>query len=159
VSYHARRLGQVIDERCARRYDWSAVQSFHDAGHGARACIREFGFSSETWHAAVKRGDLVARSPFLPIESVFAAGTPHERGHLKKRMRALGRCTDVCEQCGLREWRGEPLSIALHHVNGVRDDNRLENLQLLCPNCHSQTDNFAGRRRAPPEATDADGVS
>jgi DNA-binding CsgD family transcriptional regulator len=152
VSYHARRLGEEIDTRCARRYDWRAVQAFHDEGHGVRACIREFGFSSETWHSAVKRGAITARSPFLPIEVVFAAGTPRNRGHLKKRLLALGLRTDQCERCSIREWQGEPLSMALHHVNGDRDDNRLENLQLLCPNCHSETENFAGRRRATTAA-------
>ena len=40
---------------------------------------------------------------------------------------------------------GEPLNMELHHVNGDGSDNRLENLQLLCGNCHSQTDNWGGR--------------
>lgn len=53
------------------------------------------------------------------------------------------------ETCGLEEWLGRPLSMALHHVNGEDADNRLENLQMLCPNCHSQTENFAGRNRRP----------
>lgn len=62
-------------------------------------------------------------------------------------MRATPSANARCEKCGLDEWRGSPLSLALHHVNGDRHDNRLANLQLLCPNCHSQTDNFAGRNR------------
>jgi RNA polymerase subunit RPABC4/transcription elongation factor Spt4 len=52
---------------------------------------------------------------------------------------------DRCEVCGLRDWRGRPITLALHQVNGVGDDNRLENLAILCPNCHSQTENFGGR--------------
>jgi 5-methylcytosine-specific restriction endonuclease McrA len=58
-----------------------------------------------------------------------------------------------CEACGISTWLGAPLTLALHHVNGDRLDNRLENLQLLCPNCHSQTPTFAGRngrRPGPP---------
>ena len=50
--------------------------------------------------------------------------------------------------------------MALHHINGDRLDNRLENLELLCPNCHSQTETFAGRNghrralRAVPNPSD-----
>ncbi len=48
-----------------------------------------------------------------------------------------------CEVCGVTEWNNKPLRLQVHHINGDNTDNRLENLQLLCPNCHSQTDNFA----------------
>lgn len=43
------------------------------------------------------------------------------------------------------EWLGAPIPLQVHHINGNTTDNRLENLQYLCPNCHSQTDNFCGK--------------
>ena len=62
-----------------------------------------------------------------------------------------------CERCGITEWRGEPLSMQLHHVNGDGSDNRLENIVFLCPNCHSQTDTYGGRNghRKPHAAVTA----
>jgi hypothetical protein len=47
-----------------------------------------------------------------------------------------------CEECGIDSWNGKRLVIELHHKNGNPCDNRLDNLQLLCPNCHSQTHNY-----------------
>jgi DNA-binding transcriptional ArsR family regulator len=153
VSYHARRLGHPVDERGARRYDWDAVQRFYDEGHGVRDCIERFGFSRQTWHAAVTRGAVVPRAFPMPLHRLLVAGTYRSRHNVKLRMLGAGVKESRCELCGLTEWRGRPLSMALHHVNGDGFDNRLENLQLLCPNCHSQTENFSGRgRRRAAEA-------
>lgn len=71
--------------------------------------------------------------------------TRRNRGHLKQRLLRLMLKEDRCERCGICEWLDRPLAMALHHINGDRLDNRLENLELLCPNCHSQTENYGGR--------------
>lgn len=154
VSYHARRLGELIDSRCARRYDWGEVQSYYDLGHSVRECVAAFGFSSATWSAAVRRGAIVARPRTTPISEFLVSGRYRGRHHLKSRLIKEGLKRNRCERCGLVAWRGRPLSMDLHHVNGDRHDNRLANLELLCPNCHSQTENYggrnAGRSAAPP---------
>lgn len=129
-----------------KRYDWPAVQRFYDEGHSVRECVTKFGMSSETWHSARTRGDLVTRTrTAMPLDELLSG--PRNRRHLKERLVALGLKHLVCEECGVSAWRDKPLSLCLHHINGVRDDNHLENLQLLCPNCHSQTENFSGRNR------------
>lgn len=50
-----------------------------------------------------------------------------------------------CEKCGRTGWEGHPIPLELHHINGIKNDLRLENLQMLCPNCHSLTDNYRGK--------------
>ena len=54
----------------------------------------------------------------------------------------LSVCNKTCSEV---QGMGEPIALELHHVNGVKDDLRIENLQILCPNCHAFTDNYRGR--------------
>lgn len=149
VTYHARVLRLDIDGRCARRYDWAAVQAYYDEGHGVNACARHFGFARTTFMAAAARGDLRTRPRAMPIDDLLAGR--RNRTHVKLRLIRAGLKESRCEECGISKWRGRPLSMALHHVNGDGHDNRLENLELLCPNCHSQTDNYGGRNRGRSE--------
>ena len=105
------------------------------------AHVSKFGFSACSWADAAKRGVIKPRPKALPL-SEFLAGPRRNRSHIKRRLIAAGLKENRCEQCGISEWENKPLSLALHHVNGDGRDNRLENLVLLCPNCHSQTPNF-----------------
>jgi DNA-binding CsgD family transcriptional regulator len=145
VTYHARQLGEEIDDRFGKRLDWSVVQAYYDEGHSVRECAKVFGFSTWSWYEAAQRGALTPRPGFKPLSEIFAANTRRSRGHLKQRLLRSGLKDGSCERCGISKWRGKPLTVALHHINGDRLDNRLENLELLCPNCHSQTDTFGGR--------------
>ena len=62
-----------------------------------------------------------------------------------------------CLSCKIKEWMGQKLTLQLDHKNGKRNDNRPENLRLLCPNCHSLTHNFAGRNKNRPGSPTAGG--
>jgi len=146
VAYHCRKLGRRADQRFARRYEWSEVQRLIDEeGLSMTECVKRFGFCRETWAQAVERGDVVPRPHSASVDELLVAGRPRGRGHIKRRLIREGIKEHRCEECGITEWRGEPLTMELHHVNGDGEDNRLENLMLLCANCHSQTDNWGGR--------------
>lgn len=53
----------------------------------------------------------------------------------------------ACEICGISEWNNKPISLTVHHVDGNHFNNDFSNLMLLCPNCHSQTENFCSKNR------------
>jgi hypothetical protein len=128
-----------------RKYDWAEVQRYHDEGHSSRACRKRFGFCIAAWFKARERGELRTRPVSQPLE-IFLASSK-DRHNVKARLMRTGILENRCSQCGISEWRGKPLSIQIDHINGVRDDNGLENLRMLCPNCHSQTETFGALNR------------
>lgn len=73
--------------------------------------------------------------------------TYQNTSYLKSRILKAELLEYKCYECGLTEWRGKPLSLQLDHINGVNKDHRIDNLRFLCPNCHSQTDTYAGKNK------------
>lgn len=125
-----------------RKYDWAEIQRYYDDGHSYHQCRRRFGFNSMTWYKARQRGEIRTRPYGTPLPELLARGK--SRQNIKQRLIRAGILENRCQECGLSEWRGKRLSVQIDHINGIRNDNRLENLRMLCPNCHSQTETFAG---------------
>lgn len=78
---------------------------------------------------------------------VFVKNSTYNNGsHLKKRLLQMG-VLEQCDMCGIMDsWNGKFLSLQIDHINGISNDNRIENLRIICPNCHSQTETFAGKK-------------
>lgn len=95
------------------------------------------------------RGELHPQSgkPKHKLEDILVENSAYANiSCLKNRLIKSGMLEYKCESCGnTGEWNGKPLVLQLEHKNGKHTDHRLENLCFLCPNCHSQTDTFAGK--------------
>lgn len=94
----------------------------------------------------LKKNENYRTGKVLPLEKVLTENSEYNRTKLKERLVKEGLKKYECECCKITEWNGKPISLQLHHINGINNDNRLSNLQLLCPNCHSQTENFGGTK-------------
>lgn len=88
-------------------------------------------------------------TPKIPLAEIIYSGLhPHYQSFkLKKRLLKEGVKKNKCENCEIVDWNNKPLSMELHHIDGERTNHLLDNLILLCPNCHSQTDNFRAKNK------------
>lgn len=98
-------------------------------------------------HFTGNKGKPYCVRPERALADMLVAGTPCQSDRLRKRLIREGFFEHACYTCGNREWQGQPIPLELEHINGDHDDNRLENLTVLCPNCHAQTSTYRGRKK------------
>jgi len=88
------------------------------------------------WHKKIKLEDILnGKYPQYPTS------------HLSKRLVKEGLLEYKCNECKITEYNDKPISLELNHIDGNRTNHELKNLELLCPNCHSQTETFASRNK------------
>lgn len=78
------------------------------------------------------------------VEDILS-GKQASSTQLKRAFKELG-IKYECNECKISEWLDKPIALQIHHIDGDRSNNRLENLKYLCPNCHTQTDNWGAKK-------------
>lgn len=145
INYHKQQLGKNI--KPLPHYNWAKISEYHNQGHSISECVEKFGFAKGSWHKAKTRGDIISRErPLMPLSILLTPGRKKtSRGHVKSRLLDAGLLEKKCALCGITDWRGKSLAFNLDHIDGDKLNWSLENLRLVCPNCDSQQDTFAGR--------------
>lgn len=85
---------------------------------------------------------------YIKIEDILVENSTYSRTSLKKRLYKIGLLKEECSKCGnTGVWMNEKISLILDHINGIWNDNRIENLRILCPNCHATTDTYCRKKQ------------
>lgn len=103
---------------------------------------------STPWNVGKELGRHPKWDKLYPDEVVFCENSTYARHSIKARIRTNNLIEYKCACCGLGpEWHGEPMPLILDHINGVNNDNRLENLRFVCSNCDSQLPTYKSKNR------------
>ncbi len=133
--------GRFCTSACARSFSTSKNLDEINSKRSAALVGRSLRVGS-TWNeysAEKHRATFAAKYADLPFEELSID---------KKRNRVLEYQNFCCSKCGISEWNGIALTLEMDHINGDNADNRRENLECLCPNCHSQTPTWRGRNKS-----------
>lgn len=101
-------------------------------------------FCGQGWSAGKKRVD---SKPRFSLEQILTENSHYQSNRLKYRLIKEEIFIWKCYRCERKTWLDGLIPLELEHINGINTDNRLENLTLLCPNCHSFTDTYRGKNR------------
>lgn len=84
----------------------------------------------------------------LDLHEILEGKHPQfQTNKLKQRLLNEGVMENKCSCCGISEWNNKPITMQLDHIDGNSKNHLLENLRMLCPNCHSQTDTWCGKNK------------
>ena len=129
-----------------RIHNWTDIQILYDTGISTKTLKEQYGISYHAIERAIKRGDFIRRSRTeansRPIDTI------KKRETIKYRILREGLIPYICSECGqLPEHNGKPLVLQLHHKDGINNNHDIDNLTFLCPNCHTQTETYAGKNK------------
>lgn len=94
------------------------------------------------------KGISKSNSDYMSLEEYLRNSQDIQSNKVRIKLLREGYKEHKCENCGLTEWLGQPILLELHHKDGNRNHNKIENYQLLCPNCHAFTDSYRGKNSA-----------
>ena len=87
----------------------------------------------------------------IPLDEILAGEHPYfQTNKLRKKLLKEGVFENKCFDCGISEWNNKQLVMHLDHIDGDSSNHKKDNLRMLCPNCHSQTDTWCGRNKTTP---------
>lgn len=137
--------GRFCSKKCARSFSTknkrkTINKKISDRLKGRKKTAEEIQSLKDAW---IKRKPSKKR---LDNSEFFVLNSKNNNQKIKARLFETKIKDYVCEECDIKDYNNKPITLQLHHINGNKKDNRLENLQILCPNCHSQTANYAGKK-------------
>ena len=94
------------------------------------------------------KGQSKSNNNYMPLQKYLTTSLDIQSNKVRNKLLREGYKNHQCECCGMTEWLGQPIPLELHHKDGNRNNNTLENYQLLCPNCHAFTDSYRGKNCA-----------
>ena len=155
ISYHAKKLGMgkelgynkiLLNEICV---DWDDIEKKLLVGISKKDVAKEHNITQYTLNKAIKEKIIQYTPKNKPynIEEYLVNDGPYiPSSKLKKKLYKEKLKFPKCEMCGQGTcWNDKELTLQLDHIDGNSYNNRLENLRILCPNCHSQTKTYAGK--------------
>ena len=105
------------------------------------------------WNAGKQTGRASHWDNKFPLEDVLVENSKYPRHCLKKRVIDNNLINYVCGCCGIEPvWQGKPMPLILDHINGINNDNRIENLRFVCSNCDTQLPTYKSRNKKQKEA-------